>query len=529
MTCKTQLHVMSSSSSDSAPAKKTTKAKAAKKPKSAPRTSYSNENKDGLVLSKAGNWYKPRPRPEAYHEGSSFRSAYKKINPEAQQLVDMVLDPDSVDSATRWPNTYGLSSVYKSVNTVNAAFDTNKQSVVYAYPRLNNAIFTTAGNTYIQLLVPSGTSAGNFVYQDIGLNDDSVPTAYLTAPWYFSSNHAALPVPVNVPAGVVNFLYPITWNSADATSVAQFLFTNIGLGDVGQLQMRMRWYDATFTLLNTVAQAVQANGVCQFTLNPAAGTNVTSYLSFEVFGAAHPYSGRVLGQLREVGAGPFLAITLSNTYTHCTVANLNGANLVSGSSEEYVVLAQSLLCTHVGSTLQDGGVIATARVPADTAVGEKSEAGSDSAAGGNNHYNWISSLQNNRYEGKVKNGSYSFYLGDDETAYFYRPVQQEITDLPYLIAAFSTTDTATTVVRIKVITHIQFKSNSNVFAQLPSPYMKDVKLLPHLLSVVCSSYSNEDHKSSLKDTLKSIGKAVGKTLMSPKTWMTVAELVALLA
>lgn len=520
---------MSSSSSD-APAKK---AKAPRKEpkakKAVPRTSYSNENKDGLVLSKAGNWYKPRPRPEVYHEGASFKRAYKKIDPEAQQLVDMVLDPDSVDCATRWPNTYGLSSVYKSINTINAAFDANKQSVVYAYPRLNNAIFATAGNTFAQLLVPSGTPAGNFVYQDIGLNDDSVPSAFLTAPWYFTSNHAALPVPANVPAGTVNFLYPITWNSADATALAQFTFTNIGLGDVGQLQMRMRWYDTTFTLLNTVNQAVQANGVCQFTLNPVAGTNATSYLSFEVFGATHVYSGRILGQLREVGGGPFLAITLSNTYTHCTVANLNGSQLVSGSSEEYMVLAQSLLCTHVGSTLQDGGVIATARVPSDTAVGEKSEAGSDSAAGGNNHYNWISSLQNNRYEGKVKNGSYSFFLGDDETAYFYRPVQQEITDLPYLISAFSTTDTATTVVRIKVITHIQFKSNSNVYSQLPSPYMKDIKLLPHLLSIVCSSYSNEDHKSSLKDTLKSIGKSVGKTLMSPKTWMTVAELVALLA
>ena len=520
---------MSSSSSD-APAKK---AKATKKEpkakKAAARTSYSNENKDGLVLSKAGNWYKPRPRPETYHEGSAFRSAYKKISPEAQQLVDMVLDPDSVDSAVRWPNTYGLSSVYKSVNTINAAFSADRQSVVYAHPRLSNAIFTTAGNEFDQALVPSGTSAGNFIYQDIGMNEDSVPSAFLTAPWYFNSNHVALPVPANVPAGVTNFLYPISWNSADNTSQVQFTFTNIGLGDVGQLQMRMRWFTSAFVQTNVTSVPVQANGVAVFALNPNAATNVTAYISFEIFGALHPYYGRVIGQLREVGAGPFLSVKLPNTYTHCTVANLNGSNLVSGSSEEYIVLAQSLLCTHVGSTLQDGGVIATARVSADTAVGEKSEAGSDSAAGGNSHYNWISSLQNNRYEGKVKNGSYSFYLGDDETAYFYRPVQQEVDDLPYLISAFSTTDTATTVVRIKIVTHIQFKSNSNVFSQLPSPYMKDIKLLPHLLSIVCSSYSNEDHKSSLKDTLKSIGKSVGKTLMSPKTWMTVAELVALLA
>lgn len=475
----------------------------------------------------------PRPRygddhREAYVGTKSFRKAVEKISPELQSLVDMVIDPDVADAGIRWPNTYGLSSTYKSINTINAAFDANKQSVVYVHPRLSNAIFSTAGSTFIQPLLPSGSSAGNFIFQDLGMNEDSVPSAFLTAPWFFSSNHVALPVPVNVPAGTVNFLYPITWNSTDATPIAQFTFTNIGLGDVGQIQMRMRWYAADYSLLATVAQAVQANGVCQFTLNPSVATNLTSYISFEVFGALHPYTGRCLGQLREVGAGPFMNIVLGNTYTHCTVANLNGANLISGSSEEYCVIAQSLLCTHVGSTLQDGGVIATARVPADTAVGEKSEAGSDSAAGGNPHYNWISSLANNRYEGKVKNGSYSFYVGDDESAYFYRPVQEALDDLPYLISAFSTTDSATSIVRIKIISHIQFKSNSNVYAQLPSPYMRDVALMPHVLSVICSSYSNEDHKSSLKDTLKSLGKKAGKALLNPDNWMTAAKIAAML-
>ena len=44
-------------------------------------------------------------------------------------------------------------------------------------------------------------------------------------------------------------------------------------------------------------------------------------------------------------------------------ANVNGSGVVTGSSEEYIVLAQSLLCTHVGSTLQDGGVTATCPYP----------------------------------------------------------------------------------------------------------------------------------------------------------------------
>lgn len=318
------------------------------------------ETKTKAKLSKSRQVALPRPRygdahVAAYTVSKPFKKAVEKMSPEVQSLVDMVLDPDTADAGTRWPNTYGLSSTYKSINTINAAFDVNQQSLVYVHPRLSNAIFSTAGSTYNQALVPSGTSAGNFVYQDLGLNEDSVPTAYLTAPWYFNANHVALPVPVNVPAGTVNFLYPISWNSTDTTPLAQFTFTNIGLGDVGQLQMRMRWYSVDYSLLLTVTSAVQANGVCQFQLNTGLPTNNTAYISLEIFGATHPYSGRVLGQLREVGAGPFLLITLPNTYSHCTVANLNGANLISGSSEEYVVLAQSLLCTHVGSTLPAGG------------------------------------------------------------------------------------------------------------------------------------------------------------------------------
>lgn len=476
----------------------------------------------------------PRPRygdthPASYTDTKSFRKAVEKISPEAQALVDMVIDPDVSDSAVRWPNTYGLSSTYKSINTINAAFDGNRQSVVYVHPRLSNAIFSTAGGTYTQALVPSGTTAGNFVYQDISINEDSVPSAYLTAPWYWGGNHVALPVPVNTPVGTVNFLYPISWSSTDLTAQAQFTFTNIGLGDVGQIQMLMRWYDSNYVQLANQTLAVQSNGVCTFTINPAvlAPQNNTSYISFQILGAAHPYVGRVLGQLREVGPGPFLSIVLSNTYTHCTVANLNGSNLIAGSSEEYTVLAQSLLCTHVGSTLQDGGVIATARVPADTAIGEKTEAGSDSAAGGNPHYNWLASLANNRYEGKVKNGSYAFYVGDDETAYFYRPVQQQLDNLPYLVAAFSSTDSASSIVRIKIISHIQFKSNSNVYAQMASPYMRDVAMIPHILSVICAAYSNEDHKTSLKDTLKALGRKAGALLKNPKTWTTAAEIAAM--
>ena len=53
---------------------------------------------------------------------------------------------------------------------------------MYVYPRLNNAIFTTAGNAFPQTLTVSGTSVGNFVYQDIAINEDTNQSAFITSP-----------------------------------------------------------------------------------------------------------------------------------------------------------------------------------------------------------------------------------------------------------------------------------------------------------------------------------------------------------
>jgi len=514
-----------SSSSSQAKAKKAPKAPKVKK-----TFTYAAPKSSGLVLASVpdGGVYIPKARPTAYSDTRSFTSGYQKASPELQALVDTVLDPDSVDAGARWPNSFGLSSVYKSVNTINAQFDKDAQSMVAVHPRLSNAIFSTAGDVYTQALVPVGTNLGNFLFQKVAINSNSVPVCPITAPWFFNNSHVALPQPANVPAGSTNFLYPIGWNSTDATAVLTMQFSGVVPADVGLFTVRIRWYDATLAQTHIVNLVLPAGGTVNQTLNPVVATNVTYYMSIELVQAFQPYEGTVTVQLKEVGGAPALNVILDNTYTHCIASNLNGATTISNSSEEYFVTAQSLLCTFQGSSLNNGGLISTARVPGDTALGEKTDPGAEAAAGGSSVYGWLASLQNNRYDGKLKNGSYTWYLGDSEEDYFYRPVQEFLDDLPYMVAAFSTTDTGPNIVRIKVVTHVMFKSNSNVYSQLPSPYMRDIAMLPHILSLVNSSYSNDGHKGGLKESLKGIGKQVGKMLMSPKTWITAAELLAML-
>lgn len=515
-----------SSSSSQAKAKKSTKAPKATKP-----YTYAAPKSSGLVLASVpdGGIYLPKARPAAYSDTKSFGTGYQKASPELQNLVDTVLDPDSVDAGARWPNSYGLSSVYKSINTINAKYDANKQSMVSVHPRLSNSIFTTAGDVYTQALVPVGTNLGNFLLQKVAINSNSVISCPITAPWFFNSGRAALPQPANVPAGLTNFLYPIGWASADATAVITMQFSNVAAADVGLFTVRFRWYDATLAQTHIVNIVLPAGGTVNQTMNPVLATNTTAFISIELVQAFQPYEGTVTIQLKEVGAGPYISVSLGNTYTHCVVSNLNGATTISSSSEEYFVTAQSLLVTSMASAINDGGVIATARVPGDTALGEKTDPGAEAAAGGSSVYGWLASLQNNRFDGRLKNGCYSWYLGDSEEDYFYRPVQEFLDDLPYMVAAFSSTvDDPSNTVRIKIVTHVQFKSNSNVYQQLPSPHMRDVDMLPHILSLVNSSYSNDGHKGGLKDALKSIGKQVGKFLMTPSTYTTAASLLAML-
>lgn len=534
MPCKTQLHSMSSSSS-SDPAPKAKKPRATKS-KAAPKTKYSDENKDGLVYSKYGNWYKPRPKPPVYSDTASFKKSYKTLAPEAQELIDMVLDPDTAKQGVRWPNTYGLSSTFKSINTINAQYDDEQKSLVVVYPRLTNSIFSTAGSEFPFNLTKTGALAGNYCSQEVQTGTNTARIVDITAPFYINGGRVVLPIPISY-AGSVHYLYPIACDAVAPNGEApyvQFVMSNITPGNVDQFTCTVTTYSGVLNIIDSNSVALGASGAAQVPFDEFAHGSASQYLSFRIT-SQQPYSyvGSVALDLRNNTAhGPAnFPMKILNKDVNCIASDLDGAKLVTTTAEEYFCLAQSLLVTYRGSTLENGGLIATARVPASTnTIGAKSDASADLAAGGSQYYNWISSLQNNRYDGPLKTGAYTFFLGDDESDYFYRDTEDQRSDLPYMVAAFSSsTADAENNIRIKVITHIQYKSNSNVFAQSISPYMKDSRLLPHILSLVPSSYCNMMHKKEIGEYLKSIGKQVGKALASPKTWMTVAELVALLA
>lgn len=486
----------------------------------------SNEMKGKKLSSQKKKPFNPRKVIKA--SNPQFKQMYKSVSPELQKLIDSVIDPDSVVDCPRWPNTYGLSSTYKSITTLQAQFDAYGQSVLLVYPKLTDAIYATAGMDYNQTLTVSGTPAGNYFEQNIEL-DSTHDTVQLGLPFMFADQHAALSQPF-ISVGSQNLLlYPISWNSTKVTPLINFQFTNISSGDAGVLDLTVRWHNVIGGILHQTTFVVPANGLVSTNLNPVAATNITAYMSFTVsLGANIKYSGKVTGQLRETGAAPYMEILLPNVATHCLVYDINSAATIVNSAEEFFVLGQSVLCTYQGSTLEDGGLASICRLPSNTIIGEKSDVGAVSNLQSNPYYDFLASIANNRYDGPLKDGLYSFYLGEDESNYFYRPVEDApYPDVPYIAAAYSTTGaTFQNLYRIKIITHVQFLSNNNIYSQAPSPYMRDLKLLHNVLSMVPASYCNPLHKKQIADYLKKVGKRIGTVVSNPQNWLSAAKIAA---
>jgi len=178
------------------------------------------------------------------------------------------------------------------------------------------------------------------------------------------------------------------------------------------------------------------------------------------------------------------------------------------------------------SDLNNGGVLAIARVPGASVIGA-----GDDEVDFNTWYDWIASLPYNSHDGAVKKGGYAWYLPEDETGFFYRPLDTYFgKELPYMVSEFTASDTTeAAIVRIKVVTIVQFTTTSSVYDCRPSCFVSEMAFMHHILSLVVAAYSNDGHKEGLKKMLKKVGGHVVKLLKNPKTYATVAELLGGLA
>jgi len=479
--------------------------------------------------------------PKKGYNLDRFEKTYDTLDGRGQAFINMIIDPESCETTVRNPNVYGLSSVFKGVNIINAAFDSNGESIVAVHPCLSNAIFTTAPADHPFVLTRQDTvdAKQNYCSQKINFGSSTNKQADITEPFFFDSNHCALPIPVDN-QGSVHYLYPITavGLEANALHVPQVVGTfdnyplQVGTNLAGgPFTLATCWYTAGLVQIGTANDPSNNLNTCVTAI--ADAINRASYISFRIqYNGNHSYDGTVTLTLvaNSTAAGNF-DMKLPHVYTHCIVSDINGSKQIEATAEKYVVVAQSCLTSFRGSSINNAGVISSCRmVSGADCVGAKAAYGVISPSTASVYYNWISSLNNMKMDGALKDGAYSWYLGSDPSHYFLRDVQdQSFSDYPYLITAFNcpVANSANTV-RIKVVTHVMFTTNNTVYDSKPSDYMKNKDLCMQILGLINSSYSNEGHIKGLTDQLKSIGKKVGKALINPSTYLDIAEILMLL-
>lgn len=491
----------------------------AKKRSSTMKKKYDDSNNRSYSSAKGFPYKKHNVQHNTESQVNNFRARYKEIAPEAQMLVDQIIDPEKQNNIVRFPS-YGVSAVYQAENVLQAQYASDGRSAVAVSPILQNAILTTAGTSYTQTLNNvSSTNSNPYSLQYFNVGQSQTPQ-YWTAPIFFRGNNIAMPFPDSLTG---RMMYPVGSTAVAASGTAMIGFQGPNIGVAGLYQVTIVWYDSNKTVLDTQTLVSNNLGVASLAFINLSQVG-TRYLSFEISTPnLTPFEGNIfLSWWDTAGA---LVMSIQNHAQHMVAYDLTNAPTILDTAEQYTVTSQSLLLTYEGSSLNDNGALAIARIPGDSPVGNKGGICTASS-----WYQFIASLQRNKYEGATKHGGYAFYLGEDERSYFYRPVELlGFGTYPYLAAEFTTDPTTPQVVRIKVSTVVQFTTNSNIYDQKPSCWLgEDYRMIMYILSNINAAYDNPGHRAKLSAALKKMGAKVVSLLKNPKTYATLGSVIATL-
>jgi len=459
---------------------------------------------------------------------SSYKQHYKSVCPDAQMLVDQIIDPASQMMNVRMP-TYGVSSIYTSHDILEAKYDANGVSSICVYPALNDAIFATSGTGYTQTLTALGGANNPYCTNSISIRGNTSASVQITAPFYFNDKQVALPKPSTIAS---NMLYPIAHAGLPATSPIQVQFALSNAHSSSNLEAVVYFWSATESAATNINALFTSAGIANLNVWSNVAQINAQWLSFEVRQAAGtsfiPYEGSVtISFFDPTALDPGVALT--NVSQHMTSYSINDSVQLIQSAEAYFIASQSLLLTYEGSDLNSNGRLAIARLPQQTTIGQPG--GNSGVPKFPSWYDYLASLSRNSYNGRVKTGGYCFYLGQDERSYFYRPVEEVYPpELPYIAAEWSTEKTAPQAVRMQITTVTQYTTNSNVYDQRPSSFLgEDYCKILHILSCINAAYDNPGHRQKLTDALKKVGGVAKDLLKDPNTWMLAGDILSSIA
>lgn len=478
---------------------------------------------------------------------------------QAQNLIYQTLDPEEhVKNITRFPNMYGGSSVMPSKTIFDAQFATaDNQCSVIVHPNCNGSISSTE-RQIVELPLIGNTATGSRIQIHAELKGTN-EALYVSSPMQFGNSHVLYPInneEVVETNDSVQTYYGLQISFTEAQRVAMLAWA----GD-DDFQMSFQYLAVSPSNLRsaqlTVALEPNAPGTVLTAKTDQINPGIANVVVFTKDDLYYLFRPDLLGGLAQYGrviriyisatveshayvvlTGTFVNLSGVSPFTFRSpsthnfhyLRNLTDSDTILKQSSNYSILAQSLLCTDNTSQDQNSGMVASARIPGGRRIGGIAQQTSSP-----NWYQYIGSLAYNSYDGPLRNGCYSWYLGKDQNSYELRgtdsPNFTQVRDENYLAAILvgQPGAAAPSSVRIKIFTLIAFVSNSSSYAQELSPIIPNYDTALLVLGMCNSSFENGTHKQQLKKFLKDTSSMVyNKTkqlLRDPNTYKKAAQFI----
>lgn len=470
---------------------------------------------------------------------------YSSLSKTAASLVDQIIDPSNTLDVSRWPNTYGLSATYKCRNIHAAVYDPLGNGLTIVHPRIGSGILMTAGtrvegaigddddaNSHLQISQHISSSAKNEIGFTIA--EPMARENFLSYPVTDSKGRLVYFNPFRSQGGDWVVDGKVIWQPSTQNSDGSLDLKIQGFVPLGAAELVVEWLKADFELLP--AGNASQDGIALPTIRTDLGNhgdikisepqNTNQgymanawYIRLSVSTDNEAFdSNIIINFVRHSGNAGSFKYAWPNVSTVVKTNSLKDADTITRDADKFIVMSQSLLVTSQMSSNNNSGQCSTARLPGGSKLMEKS-------AVSNSPYEWIASLPYNSYNGPVKNGSYTFYLPDDERGFQYQQIGSvPYKGLPYLVAAYYAPDDAHSI-RIQVDTIVQFTTNASLYQLGPSPQLSDLNRVHYLLSALQASYTNDGHIEGLKKHLAKLGGRVKEELLKPGNWARAGKAV----
>lgn len=485
----------------------------------------------------------------------ALKGEYAGMSDPSQDLILSILDPEMCMNPQRWPNTYGTSALFKSKNVIEANFtaaadagdelslDNTARSTIIVYPQMKNAIFTTQASKQFTnfVLTKSATTSGTpdnltpFLETSVSLSQGQ--RISVAQPFIFPGNKALFPFPNKTTRKLLYAINTTSGAGGADTGKVLIMQTNAAPGTLG---ITATVYTRDFVQVATFGPTYNRGSIRDGAGDVGINVwNPSTLLNLDVVGADVTYywiaielvSRTATTVSADVRIGIYYGLAnQANTSINvfpvaqfCDAYSIANAETVEGASDEAFVIAQSLLATFEGSSLNNAGQLAIARVPPRTKMGIVGNV----VVNVDNWYQYIADLPLNNYNGPTKKGGYAWYLSTDEEGYFYSEANRNINIKDsYIVLECTTSDTTNTAIRYMVNSIVQFCTNSTAFNQAPSEFIgDDIEKIRHLLSNIPAAYENPTHRQQLTNMLKNIGSQVWKIAKNPETYRQIGEAI----